>query len=107
MVIAQAATAAVQISGHVSRMAMMTPAYYPFCCARSASLPHPFGISVWPPAGGLLLKRQSARILTACNYLVVKLKNVFKPRVPTRGTKVLDRPEWIHEIQHDGYRLII
>jgi len=55
----------------------------------------------------LLVKRQSARILTACNYLVVMLKNVFKPRVPTRGTKVPDRPEWIHEIKHDGYRLII
>ena len=22
-------------------------------------------------------------------------------------TKVPDRPEWIHEIKHDGYRLII
>jgi bifunctional non-homologous end joining protein LigD len=26
---------------------------------------------------------------------------------PTRGTTVPDRPEWIHEIKHDGYRLII
>jgi ATP-dependent DNA ligase len=24
-----------------------------------------------------------------------------------RGTKVPDRPEWIHEIKHDGYRLIV
>ena len=26
--------------------------------------------------------------------------------MPTRGTKLLDRPEWIHEIKHDGNRLI-
>jgi bifunctional non-homologous end joining protein LigD len=26
---------------------------------------------------------------------------------PTRGTKVPDRSEWIHEIKHDGYRLIV
>ena len=31
----------------------------------------------------------------------------FDPCIPTRGTKVPDRPEWIHEIKHDGYRLIV
>ena len=35
------------------------------------------------------------------------LKSLFEPCIPTRGTKVPDRPEWIHEIKHDGYRLII
>jgi bifunctional non-homologous end joining protein LigD len=25
----------------------------------------------------------------------------------SRGTKVPDRPEWIHELKHDGYRLIV
>jgi len=35
------------------------------------------------------------------------LKNAFEPCIPTRGTKVPDRPEWIHEIKHDGYRLIV
>ena len=34
-------------------------------------------------------------------------KNAFEPCIPTRGTKVPDRPEWIHEIKHDGYRLIV
>ena len=34
-------------------------------------------------------------------------KSPFEPCVPTRGTKVPDRPEWIHEIKHDGYRLIV
>ena len=31
----------------------------------------------------------------------------FDPCIPTRGAKVPDRPEWIHEIKHDGYRLIV
>jgi len=34
------------------------------------------------------------------------LKNVFKLCIPTRATAVPDRPEWIHEIKHDG-RLIV
>jgi bifunctional non-homologous end joining protein LigD len=32
---------------------------------------------------------------------------LFKPCIPNRGTKVPDRPEWLHEIKHDGYRLIV
>src|SRR6202049_4455756 len=31
----------------------------------------------------------------------------FEPCIPTRGTKVPTGPDWIHEIKHDGYRLII
>src|SRR4051812_2882919 len=34
-------------------------------------------------------------------------KSAFDPCIPTRGKKVPDRPEWFHEIKHDGYRLII
>ena len=34
-------------------------------------------------------------------------KSAFEPCIPTRGTAVPDRPEWIHEIKHDGYRLIV
>jgi len=34
-------------------------------------------------------------------------KFAFEPCIPTRGTNIPDRPEWIHEIKHDGYRLII
>ena len=34
-------------------------------------------------------------------------KSPFEPCIPTRGTTVPDRPEWIHEIKHDGYRLIV
>lgn len=31
----------------------------------------------------------------------------FEPCIPTRGTKVPTGPDWIHEIKHDGYRLIV
>jgi bifunctional non-homologous end joining protein LigD len=31
----------------------------------------------------------------------------YHPCIPTRATKVPDRPEWLHEIKHDGYRLIV
>ena len=34
-------------------------------------------------------------------------QTAFEPCIPSRGTKVPDRPEWIHEIKHDGYRLIV
>src|SRR4029078_6642039 len=27
--------------------------------------------------------------------------------IPTKAAKVPDRPEWIHEVKHDGYRLIV
>jgi bifunctional non-homologous end joining protein LigD len=32
---------------------------------------------------------------------------VFEPCLPTRGAKVRAGPDWIHEIKHDGYRLIV
>ena len=35
------------------------------------------------------------------------LKSPFDPCIPTKAATVPDRPEWIHEIKHDGYRLII
>ena len=31
----------------------------------------------------------------------------FEPCIPTKAAKVPDRPEWIHEVKHDGYRLIV
>ena len=31
----------------------------------------------------------------------------FEPCIPTRGTDVPSGPDWIHEIKHDGYRLIV
>jgi ATP-dependent DNA ligase len=34
-------------------------------------------------------------------------KPAFEPCLPTRGTKVPSGPDWIHEIKHDGYRLIV
>ena len=35
------------------------------------------------------------------------LKSPFEPCIPSGAKSVPDRPEWIHEIKHDGYRLII
>jgi ATP-dependent DNA ligase len=35
------------------------------------------------------------------------IKSTFAPCLPTRGTKVPAGPDWIHEIKHDGYRLIV
>ena len=29
------------------------------------------------------------------------------PCIPTRATKVPAGPDWVHEIKHDGYRLIV
>jgi bifunctional non-homologous end joining protein LigD len=31
----------------------------------------------------------------------------FEPCIPTRGTSVPAGPDWLHEIKHDGYRLIV
>jgi bifunctional non-homologous end joining protein LigD len=31
----------------------------------------------------------------------------FEPCIPTRGTKVPTGRDWLHEIKHDGYRLIV
>jgi bifunctional non-homologous end joining protein LigD len=35
------------------------------------------------------------------------MRSTFQPCIPSRGTKVPHHPEWIHEIKHDGYRLIV
>ena len=31
----------------------------------------------------------------------------FLPAIPTRGTMVPSSPDWIHEVKHDGFRLIV
>src|SRR6478736_8697931 len=35
------------------------------------------------------------------------LKSPFEPCIPIKAAKVPDRPDWLHEIKHDGYRLIV
>lgn len=35
------------------------------------------------------------------------LKSPYQPCIPTRGTTVPAGPDWIHEIKHDGYCLIV
>jgi ATP-dependent DNA ligase len=32
---------------------------------------------------------------------------IFEPCIPTRGAKVPAGPDWLHEIKHDGYRLMV
>ena len=34
-------------------------------------------------------------------------KTLFQPCLPKRGTAVPAGPDWMHEIKHDGYRLIV
>jgi ATP-dependent DNA ligase len=31
----------------------------------------------------------------------------IQPRTPTQGTRVRAGPHWLHEIKHNGYRLIV
>jgi ATP-dependent DNA ligase len=40
-------------------------------------------------------------------YLGAMRQYKYQPCIPTRGTKVPAGPEWLHEIKHDGYRLIV
>ena len=34
-------------------------------------------------------------------------RSSFAPCIPTRGSKVPSRDDWLHEVKHDGYRLMI
>ena len=43
----------------------------------------------------------------AVDYLARHARIPFRTLHPERRPNVPDRPEWIHEIKHDGYRLII
>jgi bifunctional non-homologous end joining protein LigD len=47
------------------------------------------------------------RIFSATSYLGAMRRVAFEPCIPTRGTKVPAGPDWIHEIKHDGYHLIV
>ena len=51
----------------------------------------PFRFASWRPTPNLCGMRKSA----------------FEPCIPTRGTKVPAGPDRLHEIKHDGYRLIV
>jgi bifunctional non-homologous end joining protein LigD len=41
------------------------------------------------------------------NPLSIMSKSQFEPCIPTRATKVPAGKDWLHEIKHDGYRLIV
>jgi hypothetical protein len=40
-------------------------------------------------------------------YLTGMRKTAFEPCIPTPGKQVPVGPDWIHEIKHDGYRMIV
>src|SRR5215208_920688 len=40
-------------------------------------------------------------------WLCMLPKLEYLPCIPTRGTKVPAGPDWLHEVKHDGYRLIV
>ena len=35
------------------------------------------------------------------------MRRLYEPCIPTRGAVVPPGKDWLHEIKHDGYRLII
>ena len=43
----------------------------------------------------------------AAAYLCPLLKSPFEPCIPSPANKVPESSNWIHEIKHDGYRLIV
>ena len=49
--------------------------------------------------------RQALDLRSPLAYLTAM--HPFEPCIPTPGTKVPAGPDWIHEIKHDGYRLIV
>jgi bifunctional non-homologous end joining protein LigD len=34
-------------------------------------------------------------------------QHLYQPCIPTRATKVPSHPDWLHEVKHDGFRLIV
>jgi len=50
----------------------------------------------------------SIRISCLTPYLIRNAQNTVRAmNIPTRGTKVPAGPVWLHEIKHDGYRLLV
>ena len=43
----------------------------------------------------------------AAAYLCPMLKSLFEPCIPSPANKVPESSNWIHEIKHDGYRMIV
>ena len=50
---------------------------------------------------------QQFAFLRPAAYFRRMRKNPFEPCIATRGTKLPTGPDWIHEIKHDGYRLMV
>lgn len=57
----------------------------------------------YPPKTGAV----AIRILRTNSYFSGMPKTPYAPCIPTRGKTVPAGPDWIHEIKHDGFRLIV
>ncbi|WMT71051.1 hypothetical protein [Bradyrhizobium sp. Ash2021] len=40
-------------------------------------------------------------------YLPAMCQHIFQPCIPTGATTVPAAPDWLHEIKHDGFRLVV
>ena len=84
---------------------------FPVCCAAAAICRctnfrlrcQIFRAASREHAAGLI----RTRISRENAYFSRMITPLFEPCIPTRGTKVPSGTDWIHEIKHDGYRLIV
>src|SRR6478736_2353944 len=53
-----------------------------------------------------IIRTLSVLPLPGAAYLTA-MRSKFEPCIPTKAAKVPNRPEWIHEVKHDGYRLMV
>jgi hypothetical protein len=51
--------------------------------------------------------RSSVPIFAACSTRRIRTDRLCRPLHPTRAAKAPSGPGWVHEIKHDGYRLIV
>src|SRR4051812_11458465 len=51
--------------------------------------------------------KTKVRVLGCFDYVSAMPTTKFQPCIPTRGTEVPAGRDWLHEIKHDGYRLIV
>jgi ATP-dependent DNA ligase len=60
-----------------------------------------------PPALGPSYCRMSEIEISPRGPIFPPCHAACSNRIPTRATKVPAGPDWIHEIKHDGYRLLV
>jgi bifunctional non-homologous end joining protein LigD len=66
---------------------------------------YPFGLDNGPSAIRAL--RPSGAFRRSAAISGPMRQHVFQPCIPTHALKVPSSPDWLYEIKHDGYRLIV